>query len=81
MQTKTLHVCSFEALPDLGNVKTYRQLKALALKAGRFSVFEATQNQRIAGLFDKLVRDPEVVIENVGFPWSTVRRKHKVRKK
>ena len=69
-----MHVCSFEALPDLGNVTTYRQLKALALKAGRFSIFEATQNQRIARLFVKLEADPEVDVQPIGFPWSTVEK-------
>lgn len=75
MQTKPSSHCSFEALPDLGNVTTYQQLKALALKAGRFSIFEATQNQRIARLFVKLDADPEVDVQPIGFPWSTVRKR------
>lgn len=73
------HVCSFTALPDVADVKTYRQLKALVLEAGRFSIFEATQNRRVARLFTELAKDPEVEIVTEGYPWSSV--KHKTLKK
>lgn len=71
-----IFVDSFSVTDDLrGKKLTYENLKERVLAAGRFSVFEATENQKRAKLFDKLCDDPELEIESVGFPWSLVRLK------
>lgn len=54
---------------------TYNALKAVVLNAGRFSVFEATQNMRAAVLFERLCKDPELEVVELGFPWTGIRRK------
>ncbi len=57
-----------------GKNLTYENLKALVVKVGRFSCFEASENQKKAALFTRLCRDPELIIDNksVGFPWTKV---------
>lgn len=68
-----VHICSFEAVEiPRGRKLTYASFKAAALRAGRFSVFEATASDRSAALFDALCQDPEVVVTPLGFPWSKV---------
>lgn len=56
-----------------GKRRTYEAVKAAAIKAGRFSCFEATANQRNATYFTRLCRDPEVETFDLGFPWTGVR--------
>ena len=69
-----IHICSFGT--DLPPGRDYAALREAVLKAGRFSVFDATENQTKAKLFDRLVRDPELVIDNsCGFPWTRVSRR------
>jgi predicted kinase len=71
-RTYAIHACSF----DSGIRRTnYETLKADALKAGRFSVFEATSSQRAARLFTRLCRDPEVVTTPEHFPWTKVAKR------
>lgn len=71
-----VHVCRFDAVElPRGRRLTYATLKAAVLAAGRFSVFEATQNARVARLFDELARDPSIEMETVGYPWTRVRRR------
>lgn len=59
----------------VGRKRTYESVKAAALAAGRFSVFEATANAKNASIFTRLCRDPEVETFDLGFPWTGVRRK------
>lgn len=67
----------FDALDKIP--KTYEELKAAVLKAGRFSCFEASSTQRSARLFDKLYKDPEIKLDNktLGYPWTIVTRINK----
>ncbi len=70
-----LCVDSFESAGHLtGRQRTYDAVKDAVLSAGRFSVFEATQNERNAKLFSDLCNDPEVEIFNLGYPWTGVRK-------
>lgn len=75
-----VHIDSFEAvdLPAKGRRKmTYAQFREAVLKAGRFSVFEATASDWSAGMFTALCRDPEVETDiSCGFPWTLVRLRH-----
>lgn len=73
-QNHGAHICSFDAV-DIrkGDLNDYDAFKHKVLLAGRFSVFEATETQRRAKLFDRLCRDPEIVTETVGFPWTLVK--------
>jgi hypothetical protein len=59
-----------------GKKRTYESVKAAVLKAGRFSVFEATSSAKNARLFTQLCNDPELVTDNsIGYPWTAVRLK------
>lgn len=65
--------CSFEAV-DAPPVRAgYAAFREAVLKAGRFSVFEATQSARRAKLYERLSRDPEIALLPDGFPWTRVR--------
>ena len=76
--SRAIHVCSFSAV-DLprGEALTYESLRDAVLRAGRFSAFEASANQRVADLFTRLCADPEIEtdITSVGYPWTLVRRR------
>lgn len=60
-----------------GKARTYEAVKAAVLAAGRFSVFEATANDRNAAIFTALEHDPEVeTFRNPpGFPWIGIRKR------
>lgn len=73
-----VHICSFEAGPKVTRKTEYLEFRAAVLKAGRFSVFEATASTRAAALYDRLCQDPDVATEPVGFPWTRVRAKAEV---
>ena len=74
---RSVHVCTFSALDDVKRSTTYESLKAAALRAGRFSVFEATANDHAAALFSQLERDPTVATDRTkfGYPWIAVTKK------
>lgn len=70
------HVDSFSAVElSKDDAKSnYAIFRAAALKAGRFSTFEASENQRVAGLYTMLCRDPEIETDqSCGYPWTRVR--------
>lgn len=53
---------------------SYEKFRDAALRVGRFSVFEATESERSATMFDRLCRDPQVAVVPTGsFPWTHVR--------
>lgn len=58
-----------------GKKRTYEAVKAAVLEAGMFSTFEASDNQRDAVLFMRLMKDPEIEVFEMGFPWHGVRRR------
>lgn len=70
-----VHICSFESVPDVTRKTTYEELRAAVLKAGRFSVFEATATPRAAALFTRLCRDSTIETTPKQFPWTEVREK------
>ena len=73
---RAAHVCRFDSTEHLtGKRRTYASVKAAALVAGRFSVFEATATHRNAVLFTDLLRDPDVETVELGYPWVGVRRR------
>lgn len=72
MSSHTVHICSFQAGPDVTRRMTYKEFREAVLRAGRFSVFEATVNQRTAGMYDTLCKDPTVKTTPIGFPWTKV---------
>lgn len=53
--------------------RVYDQLKAVVVKVGRFSVFEASQSMRAACMFERLCKDPDLEITDLAFPWTRVR--------
>ena len=75
MRTGRALICSFDAV-DLkaADKRSYPLFREKVLAAGRFSVFEATENDTVAKLYTRLCSDPEVVTdhENFGFPWTGV---------
>ena len=73
-----VHICSFQAGDTVTRKTKYEDLKAQILKAGRFSVFEASNSPRSAGMFDRLCSDPEIVTSELGFPWTSVKLREPV---
>jgi hypothetical protein len=67
-------VCTFEAV-EIGPAerRDYEAFRHAVLRAGRFSVFEATATDRIARFYARLCRDPEIETIVEGFPWTRVR--------
>ncbi len=71
---RVVHLCRFDSADHLtGRRRTYEAVKAAVLKAGRYSVFEATASMARARQFQRLDRDPDLVTEKAGFPWISVR--------
>lgn len=69
---------SFQAGDTVTRKTRYEDLKAQILKAGRFSVFEATANQSASAMFTRLCVDPEIEVDHgCGYPWTTVKRRGK----
>ena len=50
--------------------RTYADVKAAVLKAGRFSCFEAQDDPYT---FNQLLRDPEIEKVEMGYPWVGIR--------
>ncbi len=71
---RAIHICSFEAV-EYPRPLTYDGLKAAVLEAGKFSVFEASEKPTRARMYNRLMKDPELEITKLGFPWTAVRRK------
>ena len=73
---KGLHICSFDAVGEIKRGTSYEDFRAMVLKAGRFSVFEASENPRTAELYARLCADPTVETDNsTPYPWTAVRVK------
>lgn len=68
-------ICCFTSVSDLrGKDRTYENIKAAVLKAGKFSCFDVETN-RDGRLFTQLCRDPEIETFDLGYPWTGVRRR------
>ena len=70
------HLCTFTALDDLkpSQRKDTRAVLAAIAKAGRFSVFEATQYRSLAMTLDRIFREGLATTdtESIGYPWTKV---------
>ena len=66
----------FDTVSDLrGTHRTYGNIKAAVLKAGKFSAFDVV-TKKDGKIFTALCRDPEIEIDNsMGYPWTGVKRK------
>lgn len=82
-------VCSFASTDEIPGLqgkrrlygtaadKVYAVLKATVLKAGKFSVFEATSSMRAAHMFTRLCEDPELEVVQLPFPWTGIKERSK----
>lgn len=67
---RPIYICNFSAV-EVPRGGDYAPFREAALKAGRFSVWEACEKP---ALFDRLCRDPDIFTDtSCGFPWTTVR--------
>lgn len=67
----------FDTVSDLrGKKRTYENIKAAVLKAGKFSCFDV-ETEKDGRLFAKLCNDPEIEIDtlNFGYPWTGVKKR------
>jgi len=70
----------FDTVSDLrGKDRTYENIKAAVLEAGRFSCFDV-ETDKDGRLFTKLCKDPEIEVVHLGYPWTGVRLKSEVKK-
>lgn len=69
----TVYICSFASTDAIVGGKTYEKVREAVLAAGRFSIFEATESQRMAGWFERLKRDPTLEIFELAYPWIGIR--------
>ena len=68
------YVCSFSgtAFDSLTarQRREYEDVKGAVLADGRFSAFDATATAALARIFDRMERDPTVVMDHgQGYPW------------
>ena len=79
MKRISFHLCSFSSLDELnGKNRTYENVKALALKIGKFSAFDPLSNKKDGDIFNRLVRDSEIETWDLGYPWTGVRKRQVV---
>ena len=67
----------FDVVSDLrGKNRTYENIKAAVLVAGKFSCFDV-ETEKDGIMFTELCNDPELEIDTVNFryPWTGVRRR------
>jgi hypothetical protein len=66
---------SFDTVSDLrGKNRTYENIKAAVLTAGKFSCFDV-ETEKDGRMFTDLCSDPEVEIFDMSYPWTGVRRR------
>ena len=74
--TYRVHIDRFDSTEHLvGKQRTYENIKEAALRAGRFSCFEASANPKNARLFTRLMRDPDIEGVEMQYPWVGVKRR------
>jgi hypothetical protein len=59
-----------------GRNRTYENIKAAVLAAGRFSAFDV-ETDKDGRMFTKLCQDPELEITTLQYPWTGVKVKVK----
>jgi hypothetical protein len=59
--------------------RNYKDLKRAVLRAGRFSIFEATATPRSCRMYTRLNHDPDLIVdpEKMTFPWIAVAKKER----
>lgn len=68
-------ICSFDTCSHLrGKKRTYANIKAAILAAGRFSTFDV-ETDKDARMFNKLCCDPELDVTLLDYPWTGVKLK------
>lgn len=72
-----MHICSFSHTTDLSDLRardrTPENVMKILRRNGKFSVFEATCNPKIAGIMTALCKDRvKTDHESMGFPWTVV---------
>ncbi len=76
MSKSSVHVCHFSSADHLrGRARTYEAVRAAVVKAGRYSVFEATETPANAALFTRLDKDPTLERFELSYPWIGVRER------
>jgi hypothetical protein len=71
-----IHVDRFDVASDLtGKKRTYAAVKERVVAEGRYSIFEATENDRNIGIFSQIDRDPELQRFQMDYPWIGIRRR------
>lgn len=76
MKNGAVHICCHTAgLDELTRREQKDEEKVLQAlhKAGRFSVFEATDNPVIANMMEWLLKSGLIEVTPKGFPWSDVK--------
>lgn len=76
MSSYRTFIDSFSSLDDLKKKDwhDYEKVKAAVIKAGRFSVFEATETDLTARQMTRICQDPDLEIDNATpYPWTEVR--------
>lgn len=72
-----IYLDRFDTVSDLrGKRRTYENIKAAVLAAGRFSCFDV-ETRKDGIMFDKLCKDPEIETFKMSYPWTGVRRVEK----
>lgn len=70
-----MFVCGFDTVSDLrGRHRTYENIKAAVLRAGKFSCFDV-QTKKDGKIFTALCRDPELEIIELPYPWTGIKLK------
>lgn len=70
-----MHLCRFDTISDLrGKDRNYENIKKAVLEAGRFSCFDV-ETKKDGIIFTKLLKDPEIEIIEMPYPWTGVRKK------
>jgi len=65
----------FDSVSELrGKKRTYKNIKEVVLKVGRFSIFDV-ETDRDGALFTRLCKDPDIEVYKKAYPWTYVRKK------
>lgn len=68
-------ICRLDIISDLrGKKRTYENIKAAVLAAGKFSCFDV-ETGRDGVLFTRLCHDPEIEVVKMAYPWTGIRRR------
>lgn len=70
-----MNICRFSALDELTqrDKRDYEKVKEVVLRVGKFSCFEV--DNHLARNIEKLLRDPEIEVIDLGYPWTGIRKK------